>query len=83
VCFYTSTSTFNQVTYNQGASACYNYEVNNLISTFVGPYIKSLVLNGYNTSIYGFIDGPYVTAKVYLYQQTAQFAYVKVPAIAV
>jgi len=41
------------------------------------------VLNGYNTSVYGFIDGPYLAAKVYLYQQTPQFAYVKVPAAAI
>lgn len=38
------------------------------------------MLNGYNTSIYGYIDGPIVKNKVYLYQESPQFSYVQVPA---
>ena len=83
VCFYTSGSTFAAATFNQGSSACYNYEIDNLVSTFVGPYIKSFMLNGYNTSIYGYIDGPYVQNKVFIYQEAPQFTYVQVPAVAI
>ena len=83
VCFYTSNKTFSTANYNQSISACYNYELNNLVSLFVGPFIKNFMLNGYNTSLYGYIDGPFVSAKVYLYHQTPQFAYVKVPAAAI
>lgn len=38
------------------------------------------MLNGYNTSIYGFIDGPIVTNKVFFYQTTPLFSYVQAPA---
>ena len=53
------------------------------MSTFVGPYIKSFILNGYNTSIYGYIDGPYVNNKLFFYQEAPQFTYVQIPASAI
>lgn len=68
ICFYTSTSTFDPTTYSQFFSACYYYEINNFVSKFVGQYLKSFLLNGYNTTIYGYIDGPIVSNKVYFYQ---------------
>jgi hypothetical protein len=80
VCFYTSEQTFSLSTYNQFYSACYNYEINNLVSTFVGAYLKSFTLNGHNTSIYGYVDGPLVQNKLYFYQQTTLFGYLYVPA---
>jgi hypothetical protein len=83
VCFYSSDYTFDKLTFSNYYSICYNYEINNLVSTFVGPYIKSFMLNGYKTSIYGYIDGPYVQNKVYFYQESPQYSYVKVPAVAI
>ena len=68
VCFYTSTTTFSISAFNAATPTCYNYEINNLVSTFVGPFIKSFMLGGYATSIYGYIDGPYLSNKVYFYQ---------------
>ena len=41
------------------------------------------MLNGYTTSIYGYIDGPYLSNKVYFYQEAPQFSYVQVPAVAI
>lgn len=38
------------------------------------------MLNGYNTSIYGYIDGPIVKNKVFFYQEAPQFSYVQIPA---
>ena len=61
-------------------SACYHYEINNYVSTFLGPFLKTFMLNGYNTSIYGYIDGPIVTNKLYFYQRTPLFSYVQPPA---
>lgn len=49
----------------------------------MGPYIKSFMLNGYNTSIYGYIDGPIVQNKVYFYQEAPQFSYVQIPAVVI
>jgi len=83
VCFYTSSTTFSLSAFNSATPTCYNYEINNLVSTFVGPYIKSFMLNGYTTSIYGYIDGPYLSNKVYFYQEAPQFSYVQVPAVAI
>lgn len=80
ICFYTSDSTFDAATYNQYYSACYFYEINNYVSTLVGQYLKTFMLNGYNTTIYGYIDGPIVTSKVYFYQQAPLFSYVTPPA---
>lgn len=68
ICFYTSGLSFDPNTYNQFSSACYNYEINNLVSTFVGPYLKSFNFNGYSTSIYGYIDGPLLVNNLYFYQ---------------
>lgn len=80
ICFYSSDLTFDAATFNNYYSACYYYEINNYISTFVGEYLKSFMLNGYNTSIFGYIDGPIATSKVYLYQQTQLLGYSTPPA---
>lgn len=80
VCFYTSDATFDSSTYKTFYSACYFYEIDNYVSTFVGVKLKSFNLNGYPTGIYGYIDGPLVKNKVYFYQQTPLFSYVQDPA---
>lgn len=41
------------------------------------------MFNGYNTSIYGYIDGQYVKNKLYFYQESALYSYVQVPALAI
>jgi hypothetical protein len=38
------------------------------------------MMNGYNTSIFGYIDGPIVTNKLYFYQQTQLLGYSTPPA---
>ena len=80
ICFYTSDYNFDATDYDLYYSACYYYEISNYVSTFAGQYLKSFMLNGYNTSIYGFIDGPIVSNKVFFYQTTPLFSYVQAPA---
>ena len=75
VCFYTSDFTFNTSTWNQGQSACYYFEIDNLTSTFVGRSLKSFTINGYTTKIYGWIDGPYLTDNVFIFQESPLFTY--------
>lgn len=68
VCFYTSDDSFYVKTWNQGISACYYFEIDNLQSTFVGKSLKSFIINGYTAKIYGWIDGPYLSDNVYIFQ---------------
>lgn len=68
VCFYTSDYSFNINTWNQGVNVCYYFEINNLKSTFVGKSLKSFIINGYTAKIYGWIDGPYLSDNVYIFQ---------------
>lgn len=75
VCFYTSGYTFNTSIWNQGVSACYYFEIDNLTSKFVGKSLKSFTINGYTAKIYGWIDGPYLTDNVYIYQESPLFTY--------
>jgi hypothetical protein len=68
ICFYTSDFTFDSSTWNKAITACYYFEINNLSSTFVGKSLKSFTINGYTAKIYGWIDGPYLTDNVYIFQ---------------
>ena len=83
VCFYTSSSLFSVETWKSTSSKsqCYFFEIDNYVSQFKGAKLKSFYLNGYSTSIYGWIDGPYVTDNVYFYHQVPLFTYTKQPAI--
>ena len=45
--------------------------------------MKNFYLNGYQTGIYGWIDGPYVTDNVYFYHTVPLFSYVEDPAFAI
>jgi hypothetical protein len=83
ICFYTSSEQYDPNSYSNYSSACYYYEIDNLVSTFVGPLLKVFTFHGYNTSIYGYIDGPSLVNKVYFYQNTPLFTYSNVPAIAI
>jgi hypothetical protein len=40
-----------------------------------------MYINGYNTTIYGYIDGPFVSDNIYIYHNTPLFVYTRVPAI--
>jgi hypothetical protein len=81
ICFYSSNQTFDPSSFNQFYSQCYFYEINNYVSTFVGSYLKTFMLNGYSTAIYGYIDGPIVTNKIFFYQSTPLYSYVQTPAV--
>lgn len=81
ICFYTSNSTFNISAWNQGITACYHFEIDNLTSKFVGKSLKSFTINGYATKIYGWIDGPYLTNNVYIFQESPLFTYKRDPAL--
>ena len=45
--------------------------------------LKTFNINGYKTSIYGYIDGPVLTNRLFFYQETALFGYVIVPAVVI
>lgn len=81
VCFYTSSKLFDVSTWKSGISQCYFFEIDNYVSSFKGQKLKNFYLNGYSTSIYGWIDGPYVTSNVYFYHQVPLFTYTKQPAV--
>ena len=53
------------------------------MSKYVGPFLKQFNLNGYPTKIYGYIDGPVLSNKLYFYQETALFSYVQIPAVVI
>lgn len=83
VCFYSSDKLFSVTNWKSGVSQCYFFDVDNYVSEFKGAKLKNFYVNGYSTGIYGWIDGPYVTANVFLYHKVPLFTYTKEPAIGI
>lgn len=83
VCFYTSDTTFSISDWASGLKQCFYFEMDGLVSTFKGVKLKDFTLNGYNTGIYGWIDGPYVNANLYFYHNVPLFSYTEEPALAI
>ena len=87
ICFYSSDFTFNISTWNSsnGNSGffkqCYYYEIENYISTFRGAYLKQFSVYGYTMTAFGYIDGPYLTDNVFLYQSVPLYTYLQEPAL--
>ncbi len=53
VCFFTGDGSFSQTNWQGKYTSCYGYEINNLVSTYRGAYLKDITLNSINTPIYG------------------------------
>ena len=81
VCFYTSDSTFNEQTWSTFLKQCYYFEVENYMSTFRGAFLKQFSSNGYQMSAFGYVDGPYLTDNIFLYQSAPLYTYLQEPAL--
>lgn len=84
ICFYTNNQLFSAANWQSGIKQCYYFEIDNLVSTFKGVFLKNFYINGYLTGIYGYIDGPFVSNNLYFYHSTPLFvAYMQVPAVVI
>jgi hypothetical protein len=75
VCFFTGDGGWSQTQWKGTKEACYNYELNNLVSTYRGQYLTKIKIGGLDTAVYGGVEGPVLTGNLFFYHSAPLGSY--------